>query len=148
MTDIPRAGRILALDWGEVRFGVARSDEGQILAAPLTTLHRRPGKRFPMPKLLALVERESPVGLVVGLPISLDGAETPSSTAARELADGVARRTALPVVLFDERFTTAIALDAIREMGGSTRGRKGDVDALAAAVLLQHFLDSRRSVAP
>jgi len=144
---IPRAGRILALDWGEVRFGVARSDEGQILASPLATLHRRPGKRFPMPKLLALVEQESPVGLVVGLPISLEGAETPSSTAARELARDVERRTALPVVLFDERFTTAIALDAIREMGGNTRGRKDDVDALAAAVLLQHFLDSRRTPA-
>jgi putative Holliday junction resolvase len=148
MTGIPRAGRVLALDWGEVRFGVARSDEGQILAAPLTTLHRRPGKRFPMPKLLALVAKESPVGLVVGLPISLEGEETPSSVAARELADAVSRRTGLPVVLFDERFTTAIALDAIREMGGSIRGRREDVDALAAAVLLQHFLDSRRGDTP
>ena len=148
MAPIPRTGRVLALDWGEVRFGVARSDEGQILAAPLTTLHRRPGKRFPMPKLLALVAQESPVGLVVGLPISLEGGETPSSAAARELADAVARRTALPVELFDERFTTAIALDAIREMGGNIRGRREDVDALAAAVLLQHFLDSRRGDAP
>jgi len=139
---------VLALDWGEVRFGVARSDEEQILATPLTTLLRRPGKRFPMPKLLELVARESPAGLVVGLPISLEGHETPSSAAARELADAVARRTSLPVHLFDERFTTAIALDAIREMGGNTRGRREDVDALAAAVLLQRFLDSRRSEAP
>lgn len=141
---IPPAGRILALDWGEVRFGVARSDEGQVLASPLTTLTRRPGKRFPMPRLLALLAEEPVVGIVVGLPVSLEGEETPSSTAARALANDVARRTALPVELADERFTTAIALDAVREMGGRVQGRKGDVDALAATVLLQQYLDHRR----
>ncbi|MEZ4413990.1 MAG: Holliday junction resolvase RuvX [Gemmatimonadales bacterium] len=141
-------GRILALDWGEIRFGVARSDEGQILASPLTTLTRRAGKRFPMPQLLALLDAEPVVGIVVGLPISLEGAETPSSEAARALADHVGRRTGLPVELADERFTTAIALDAVREMGGSTRGRKSDVDALAATVLLQQYLDFRRAPTP
>jgi len=140
-------GRILALDWGEIRFGVARSDEGQILASPLTTLTRRAGKRFPMPQLLALLDAEPVVGIVVGLPISLEGAETPSSEAARALAGDVGRRTGLPVELADERFTTAIALDAVREMGGNIRGRKADVDALAATVLLQQYLDHRRAPA-
>jgi len=132
------------LDWGEIRFGVARSDETQVLASPLTTLTRRAGKRFPMPQFLALLEGEPVVGLVVGLPISLEGDETGSSAAARSLADLVGRRTGLPVELADERFTTSIALDAVREMGGSTRGRKADVDALAATVLLQQYLDHRR----
>jgi len=143
-TTIPRAGRIVAVDWGEIRFGVARSDEGQVLASPLATLQRRPGKRFPMPKFLALLAAEPVVGIVVGLPISLEGGETPSSTSARKLASDLARRTALPVELADERFSTAIALDAVRDMGGSTRGRKGEVDALAATVLLQQYLDERR----
>ena len=141
---IPRVGRILALDWGEIRFGVARSDETQVLASPLTTLQRRAGKRFPMPQFLSLLEEGPVVGIVVGLPIALDGQETPSSTAARALAADVARRSGLPVELADERFSTAIALDAVREMGGSTRGRKADVDALAATVLLQQYLDARR----
>lgn len=141
-------GRILALDWGEIRFGVARSDEGQVLASPLATLTRRAGKRFPMPQLLALLETEPVVGIVVGLPISLEGAETPSSEAARTLAADVGRRTGLPVELADERFTTAIALDAVREMGGNTRGRKAEVDALAATVLLQQYLDHRRTPTP
>lgn len=141
-------GRILALDWGKIRFGVARSDEGQILASPLTTLSRRAGKRFPMPRLLALLDADPVVGIVVGLPISLEGNETPSSEAARALASDVGRRTGLPVELADERFTTAIALDAVREMGGSTRGRKAEVDALAATVLLQQYLDHRRAPAP
>lgn len=133
------------MDWGEIRFGVARSDEGQILASPLTTLSRRAGKRFPMPQFLALLDADLVVGVVVGLPISLEGQETPSSAAARALAADVGRRTGLPVELADERFTTALALDAVREMGGSTRGRKKDVDALAATVLLQQYLDHRRT---
>lgn len=145
MTAIPRVGRILALDWGEIRFGVARSDETQVLASPLTTLQRRAGKRFPMPQFLSLLDDEPVVGIVVGLPISLEGQETPSSIAARALADDVARRSELPVELADERFSTAIALDAVREMGGSTRGRKAEVDALAATVLLQQYLDFRRT---
>ena len=64
---------------------------------------------------------------------------------AREMATTVTRRTGLPLELWDERMSTARALAAIREQGGSTRGRKADVDALAAAVLLQHFLDARKN---
>jgi putative Holliday junction resolvase len=141
---IPAAGRILAVDWGEVRIGLALSDDTQTLATPLETLVRRAGKRFPMARLLELTEAHRPVGIVVGLPLSPGGDEGPSAAAARELADAIAARSCLPVELWDERMSTARALGAIREQGGSTRGRKADVDALAAAVLLQHFLDARR----
>jgi putative Holliday junction resolvase len=141
---LPPTGRLLAIDWGEVRIGLALSDESQTLASPLDTLVRRPGKRFPMPRLLELVAGHSPVGIVVGLPLSGEGAEEASAAAARELAESVARRTGLAVELWDERMSTARALAAIREQGGRTRGRKQDVDALAAAVLLQHFLDARQ----
>ena len=65
--------------------------------------------------------------------------------AARDAAQAVADRTGLPVELWDERLSTARALAAIREQGGSTRGKKEAVDALAAAVMLQHFLDARRN---
>ena len=142
--DIPASGRLLSIDWGEVRIGLALSDESQFLATPLETLTRRAGKRFPMPRFLELVASHAPVGLVVGLPLTGEGEEGESSAAARELAASVARRTALPLVLWDERMSTARALGLIREQGGSTRGRKEEVDALAAAVLLQQFLDSRR----
>ena len=144
MSTIPRTGRVLALDWGEIRFGVARSDETQFLASPLETLTRRAGKRFPMPRFLELVAEAEAVGVIVGLPLALDGGEGTNALAARELAAQVGTRTALPVELVDERFTTVAALDAIREVGGSTRGRKGDVDALAASILLQGYLDARR----
>jgi putative Holliday junction resolvase len=141
---IPSTGRILGLDWGEVRIGLALSDESQTLASPLETLVRRRGKRFPMPRLLELVAEHSPVGIVVGLPLTAEGDEGESAIESRTLAESIAARTSLPLELWDERLTTARALRAVRELGGSTRGRKEDVDALAAAVLLQHFLDARK----
>ena len=142
---LPAAGRLIAVDWGEVRIGLALSDESQTLASPLETLTRRPGKRFPMPRFLELVAEHQPVCVLAGLPLTGEGNEGPSALAARQLVAGIERRTRLPVEFRDERFTTARALRVIREQGGSTRGRKSDVDALAAAVLLQQFLESRRA---
>jgi putative Holliday junction resolvase len=142
---IPPAGRILGVDWGEVRIGLALSDESQTLATPLETLQRRAGKRFPIRRFLELAAQHQPVGLVVGLPLSLEGHEEESASAAREMAATLERRSGLPVEFWDERMSTARALGAIREQGGSSRGRRADVDALAAAVLLQHFLDARRN---
>lgn len=140
---IPSQGRVLALDWGQKRIGIARSDEGQVLASPEATLTRREGKRFPMPAFLEIIEKHQPVGLVVGLPLSLEGEEGASAAAARELADLVGKRTGLPVDLTDERMTTARVLGVMRETGVSTRDKEA-VDASAAAVLLQNWLDARR----
>ncbi len=144
-TPLPVSGRLLALDWGEVRFGVAASDEMQIIASPVTTLTRRRGKRFPMPAFLEIVGRLAPAAVIIGLPLEPDGTEGAKVAEVRTLADTIRRRTGLPVVLADERFTTARALGAIREQGGSVRGRREEVDALAAAVLLQQVMDARRS---
>jgi len=140
----PAPGRLLAVDWGEKRFGIARSDEQRVLAQPLTTLTRRAGKRFPMPQLLTLIHEQGATGILVSLPLAADGSEGEPARQARALADEIARRSNLPVDLWDERFTTARALRTVREMGGRTRGRKEDVDALAATLLLQHYLDAKR----
>ena len=142
---IPPAGRILAVDWGERRIGLALSDETQTIASPLGTITRRAGKRFRMPEFLAHVTTHRPVGLVVGLPLTPEGDEGPSAVAARELAAELGARTYLPVELVDERMTTARAHATIREQEGSTRGRREEVDALAATILLQHFLETRRN---
>ena len=142
---LPLAGRLIAVDWGEVRIGLALSDESQVLASPLETLVRRPGKRVPMPRFLELVAEHGPVGVVVGLPLTGEGREEASALAARDMAEAIAGRTALPLELWDERMSTARALGAIREQGGGTRGRRDDVDALAAAVLLQHYMEARRA---
>ena len=133
------------MDWGEVRIGLALSDETQLLASTLENLYRRPVLRFPMPRFLELVTEHRPVGVVMGLPLTEDGAEGESAAAARELGVQIGQRTYLPLEYWDERMSTARALGAIREVGGSTRGRREDVDALAASVFLQHWLDARRA---
>lgn len=140
-------GRLLGVDWGERRIGLALSDETQTLAQPLTTLTRRAGKRFPMREFLTLLDRHAVTGVVVGLPLDAAGAEGDAAGAARALAGAIAERSGKPVELWDERLTSARALAAVRQMGGTTRGRKGDVDALAATLLLQHYLDARRGTA-
>jgi len=138
----------MAVDWGERRIGLALSDETQVLAQPLTTLTRRAGKRFPMAQLLQHITKHNVVGIVVGLPLDETGAEGDAAHAARALADDIKRRAGeLEVSMWDERMTTARVLAAIREMGGTTRGRKEDVDAMAAALLLQHYLDAQRGSA-
>jgi putative Holliday junction resolvase len=132
--------RLLAIDYGDRRIGLAVSDPTGTIASPAGHIVRRPGKRPPIAELARRAAELEAQGLVVGLPLDGNGDETPRSAEARQVGDELSRRTALPVRYVDERFTTAAALRAVREMGESTRGRKGDVDALAATVLLQHAL--------
>ena len=138
--------RILAVDPGSVRVGIALSDEGEVLATPLTTL--KPGPS--LASRVVAAARDAGAGLVViGLPRRLDGGEGPEAQQARELAASVAS-LGLPAELWDERFTSvmaAAALRAARPRRGSraAAARRADTDRVAAAVLLQSFLDSRRS---
>ena len=137
-------GRQLAIDYGERRIGLAVSDPTGTIASPAGFILRRPGKRPPIAELVRRAEALEAKGFVVGLPLGDDGEDTPRSQEVRHIATELGKRTGLPVRLVDERYTTAAALRAVREMGGSTRGRKGDVDALAATVLLQHALSLPR----
>ncbi len=139
MTDAGR-GRLLAVDYGERRIGLALSDPLGMIASPLGAIYRRPGKRPPVAELVRQAQAAEARGFVFGLPLDGAGDDTPRAVEVRGVAAEVARRTELPAYLVDERYTTAAALRAMREMGASTRGRKGDVDALAAAVLLRHAL--------
>ncbi len=140
----PTTGPLLAIDLGEKRIGLALSDPAQTVAHPLTTLSRRRGKRFPLKELRPYLDTSAPVGIVMGLPVAEDGAEDERATAARDAGRRIAEKTGLPVIYWDERMTTARALRAVRELGGGLRGRKADVDKLAATTLLQSYLDSRR----
>jgi putative holliday junction resolvase len=130
----------MAIDWGEKRIGLAISDPDGIIASPAGAIVRRAGKRAPIAELMRRAEALEARGAVMGLPLDGNGDETPRSLECRRVAGELALRTGLPVALLDERFTTATALRAIREMGGRTRDRKEDVDALAATVLLQQAL--------
>ncbi len=133
-------GRWLAIDLGDRRIGLALSDPTGTIASPVGFIERRAGKRPPLTALLAKAKELGATLLVVGLPLDGNGAETPRTEEARRLAHELSTRSGLPARLVDERFTTSAALQAIAAMGGSTRGRKGDVDAMAATLLLQHAL--------
>ena len=136
--------RLLAVDYGDRRIGLAVSDPSGLIASPVGFILRRPGKRPPIAELVRRGAELEVGGFVLGLPLDENGDETPRSQEVRRIAAELERRTGLPTQLVDERFTTAAALRAVREMGGTTRGRKGDVDALAATLLLQHALDRSR----
>ena len=141
---IPRVpeprGRQLAVDYGDRRVGFAVSDPTGTIASPAGFLVRRPGRRPPIARIIARAVALEATGFVLGLPLDEQGEDTPRAREVRAIGEEIARRTGLPVRLVDERFTTAAAQRAIRDMNGSTRGRRGDVDALAATILLQHAL--------
>ena len=134
-------GRLLAIDYGERRIGLAVSDPTGTIASPAGAIVRRTGKRPPIAEIIRRAEALEARGFVIGLPLDGNGDDTPRSMEVRTIAQEIERRTGLAVELVDERYSTAAALRSIRDMGGSTRGRKGDVDALAASVLLQQVLN-------
>ncbi|MDB4891092.1 MAG: Holliday junction resolvase [Gemmatimonadetes bacterium] len=135
-----KPGRWMSIDWGERRIGLAISDPTGTIASPAGVIERRKGKRAPIAELVRRATALEALGIIMGLPLDGEGDDTPRSIECRRVAAELARRTGLPVALLDERFTTAVALRAVRDMGGSTRDRKGDVDALAATVLLQQAM--------
>jgi len=134
-------GRVMAVDYGEKRIGLALSDPTRTIASPAGHLERRAGKRPPVAELVRRAAAHEVRAFVLGLPLDENGEETPRSAEVRAVAAELEKRTGFPVSLVDERYTTAAALRTVRTLGGSTRGRKGDVDALAAAILLQHALN-------
>jgi putative holliday junction resolvase len=138
------AVRLLAIDYGDRRVGLAVSDPSGTIASPAGFIERRRGKRPPIAEMIRRAVELEVQGFVVGLPLDENGDDTPRALEARQVAAELEKRTGMPVRLVDERFTTAAALRTIREMGGSTRGRKGDVDSMAATILLQHALSLPR----
>ncbi len=141
--DIPSVGRVLAVDWGEARIGLAISDETQLIATPLTTLTRRVGKRLPMHEFLTVVESHLPVGLVVGLPFNDDGEEGETAGLARAMGEAFAAKAGLPLAWVDESFSTTETLERLTARGIAPRRRKEMIDAMAAAVVLERWLATR-----
>ena len=133
--------RFLAVDYGRRRIGLAISDPLGIIASPAGFIERREGKRPPITKIIARATELGAKGYLIGLPLDGEGHETDWTAEVRKLGAEIAKRTGMPVRFYDERYSTAAALRTVKELGESTRGRKGDVDALAAAILLQHALN-------
>lgn len=136
------AGRILGIDFGLKRVGLAVSDPMQIIARALETLHYQSRKEL-LRRLVASIRENEIVGVVIGLPRHMDGSEGEMAKTVRELMAELAARLTIPIVAWDERLSSVQAQRALREMGVSARNTKrGDVDRLAAVFILQSYLDS------
>jgi putative Holliday junction resolvase len=138
--------RVLGIDFGERRVGVAVSDPTGTLASPLPTLKRRAGKRPPLAALEALALEYEVAALIMGLPLTPKGGESDWTRTVREVGEALARRTGLPVHFVDERFTSVQAERAIRSLGlpKKKREEKERVDAAAAVLILQGWLNLRK----
>lgn len=136
-------GRVLAIDPGSRRVGVAVSDPSATIAQPLTVLAANPGATL-VERLAGLAREQEATALVVGLPRRLDGGLGPEAKAARTLADELRRATGLEVTLVDERLTSAAAERALLSGGASRARRRQLSDKVAATMILQSYLDSVR----
>jgi putative holliday junction resolvase len=155
--------RWLALDVGEARIGVAISDATGFLASPYTTLHVTRDESQTLKAIQHLIEETETEGLVVGLPISLDGAIHSQAKRVQAFAERLKEHIAVPITFWDERLSTVEAERLLVERGGAELGKrykaaggrkhnkakrqrkKQEVDALAAAVILQEYLDTQMS---
>lgn len=143
-------GRILAVDYGERRVGLALSDPLRMIATPLPTLRRKRGKRPPVQAILDVVQANDVDALVVGLPLTLEGTDSDWTREVRAFGATLEQRSGLPVVFVDERMTSVAAERAVRSLGlpKGERERKERVDAAAAVLILQAHLNAlRRSTA-
>jgi putative Holliday junction resolvase len=140
--------RVLAFDLGARRTGVAISDASGVLARPLEVVHGT-SLKAQWSALLAVIARaqagDEPLeAIVVGVPHRLDGTDTDFTVAALDFVARLSRRLSIPVVPMDERLTSVEADQLLRVREGDWRRRKAGLDAAAAAVLLQEYLDTRQ----
>ena len=136
--------RIMGLDVGDVRIGIALTDLLQTIASPFES-YRRKGFLKDIDHILALA-KEKEVGLIVsGLPLSMDGSENAQCAKVREFMDALAARTEIEVVFSDERFTTVSAEELLISADVSREGRRKVVDKIAAAIILESWLSAHPS---
>ncbi|MDK2856996.1 MAG: putative pre6S rRNA nuclease [Verrucomicrobiota bacterium] len=133
-------GRVLGIDHGDVRIGIAMSDETAFLASPLTTIQS--GKSA-IDEIVALLIKHGVEKIVIGLPRNMDGSYGPATEKVRAFEEKLKTKTDVPVFEWDERLSTVSAHNALREAGLDGKKRKGVVDKVAAQIILQNYLDAR-----
>jgi putative Holliday junction resolvase len=137
---LPERGALIGLDLGSKTIGVAASDPDRRVAAPVETIAR---KRFSSDakRILEVAAERRAIGIVLGLPINMDGSEGPRAQSTRAFARNLARLTELPIALWDERLSTAAVERALIAADASRAKRKAVIDQHAAAYILQGALD-------
>ena len=137
---LPRSGGIAGLDLGDKTIGVALSDLRRSVATPVEVIRR---EKFTLDatRLLALLTARGAVGIILGLPLNMDGSEGPRVQSTRAFARNLEKLTALPITFWDERLSTVAAERALLEADTSRKGRKEVIDKVAASYILQGALD-------
>jgi putative holliday junction resolvase len=144
---LPRTGRLVGVDFGTIRIGLAITDPSQSLASPLEIYTRR-NERLDGEYFRQLVGREQVAGFVVGLPVHLCGGDSQVSIAAQAFGTWLRDLTGCPLTWHDERYTSSIAEEVFREVKRTKLQKKRLLDKLAAQVLLTHYLESDRDQPP
>lgn len=142
---LPARGALIGIDPGTTTFGLALCDLTRMIASGLETIHRTKFKADSA-RLLALIEEHEVCGLVIGFPINLDGSEGPRAQATRAFARNLAKLTPLPLLLWDERLSTAAAERTLLEADSSRARRAEVIDKMAATIILQSALDRMRQI--
>ncbi|MBE2201051.1 MAG: Holliday junction resolvase RuvX [Anaerolinea sp.] len=143
MSELTIKGRILALDLGEKRIGVAVSDATRTIARSLTVLPRK-SRREDHERIARIIAEQQANLLVVGLPIPLNGVEGEKAAWVRDYTAELQQHIPIPVVFWDEALTTVQAYDSLRQRGKRAKQAKERIDAVAAAFILQSYLDGER----
>ena len=144
LTDAPSSGRVIGLDYGDRRVGVSVSDEGQIIAQALETIHRVRGDDARLYQAIAELSRtHEVVHVVVGWPLRLNGREGIQTQKVARFIEALTPHLDVEISRWDERLTTTSAERALREAGVKGTRQRAKVDQVAAAVILQSWLDAR-----
>jgi putative Holliday junction resolvase len=136
--------RLLGIDLGSKRIGVSVSDRSGTIASPLTVITRGKSQRVDHDEIARLVREEEAEGVVVGLPLNMDGSEGPAAVAARQEVERMTTVVGVPVFLHDERRSTVQADRSMSQRNMNALDRRAVVDKVAAAFILQSWLDSHR----
>lgn len=140
LASLPRTGGIAGLDLGDKTIGVALSDLRRSVATPVEVIRR---EKFTLDatRLLALLTARGAAGIILGLPLNMDGSEGPRVQSTRAFARNLEKLTPLPITFWDERLSTVAAERALIEADTSRKGRKEVIDKVAASYILQGALD-------
>ena len=134
--------RVLGIDYGERRMGLAVSDSLEIIAKPLKTLDRK--KTFDyFSEILNIVIEKNVQKIVVGLPLTLKGKHSDQTKVVQKFIEKLKQAVKIPVIHIDERLSSVAAVRSLKEMGVKTGHEKGRIDETAAAIILQEYLDSK-----
>ncbi|MEM1150800.1 MAG: Holliday junction resolvase RuvX [Pseudomonadota bacterium] len=141
LQDLPSSGPLLGLDPGSKTIGLAACDAGRLIASPVETLSKGRKLAPVLERLISIYDARNSAGLVIGLPLNMDGSEGPRAQSARALARNILKARDVPIALFDERLSSAQAERVMLEADLSRARRAELIDASAAAVILQAAID-------